>query len=55
MMLLQLLVGLLTAIGVALPVAADEFRPAYLQLHQIGDATYDVLWKIPALDEATTM
>jgi hydrogenase/urease accessory protein HupE len=55
MMLLQLLVGLLTAIGVAIPVSADEFRPAYLQLHQIGDATYDVLWKIPALDEATTM
>jgi hydrogenase/urease accessory protein HupE len=34
------------------PVAADEFRPAYLQLHQVDDTRYDVLWKVPALDES---
>jgi hydrogenase/urease accessory protein HupE len=37
------------------PAAADEFRPAYLQLTQVDATTYDVLWKLPALDEATTL
>jgi hydrogenase/urease accessory protein HupE len=40
---------------VAAPALADEFRPAYLQLTQIDDQTYDVLWKVPALDESTTL
>jgi hydrogenase/urease accessory protein HupE len=44
----------LLACGV-LPAAADEFRPAYLQLTQIDATTYDVLWKLPALDESTTL
>jgi hydrogenase/urease accessory protein HupE len=39
----------------ALPCAADEFRPAYLQLKQVDASTYDVLWKLPALDETTTL
>jgi hydrogenase/urease accessory protein HupE len=39
----------------AAPVAADEFKPAYLQLTQRDAAHYDVLWKVPALDEATTL
>jgi hypothetical protein len=39
----------------ALPATADEFRPAYLQLRQIDATKYDVLWKVPALDEATTL
>ncbi len=43
---------LLTA---AVPGRADEFKPAYLQLTQVGQETYDVLWKIPAIDEATTL
>jgi hydrogenase/urease accessory protein HupE len=42
-------------LAVALPVAADEFRPAYLQLKQLDDTTYDVLWKVPALDASTTL
>src|SRR5215203_1520070 len=29
---------------------ADEFKPGYLQLTQIARETYDVLWKIPAID-----
>ncbi len=37
------------------PAAADEFRPAYLQLTQVDATTYDVLWKLPALDESTTL
>ena len=41
--------------GGAAPAAADEFRPAYLQLTQIDRDTYDVLWKLPAIDEATTL
>jgi hydrogenase/urease accessory protein HupE len=40
--------------GVA-PVRADEFKPAYLQLTQLDQDTYDVLWKIPAIDESTTL
>jgi len=54
-MLPRLLVILLAVVGVALPVAADEFRPAYLQLRQVDAVTYDVLWKVPALDETTAM
>ena len=34
---------------------ADEFRPAYLQLRQVDATRYDVLWKVPALDETTTL
>ena len=43
---------LLTAI---VPGRADEFKPAYLQLTQLDQDTYDVLWKIPAIDESTTL
>jgi hydrogenase/urease accessory protein HupE len=43
---------LLTAVG---PGRADEFKPAYLQLTQLDRETYDVLWKIPAIDESTTL
>ena len=39
----------------ALPAMADEFRPAYLQLKQVDATSYDVLWKVPALDETTTL
>jgi hydrogenase/urease accessory protein HupE len=34
---------------------ADVFRPAYLQLKQTGADSYDVLWKVPALDASTTL
>ena len=34
---------------------ADIFHPAYLQLKQLDAETYDVMWKIPALDEQTTL
>jgi hydrogenase/urease accessory protein HupE len=40
---------------VAAPAAADDFKPAYLQLTDRGGGAYDVLWKVPALDEATTL
>lgn len=36
-------------------VAADEFKPAYLQLSQVDANTYEVLWKLPARDEQTTL
>ncbi|MFO1304601.1 MAG: HupE/UreJ family protein [Burkholderiales bacterium] len=54
-MLARLLVFFLVALGSALPAAADEFRPAYLLLRQLDAGTYDVLWKVPALNEATTL
>ncbi|HMC77054.1 MAG TPA: HupE/UreJ family protein [Vicinamibacterales bacterium] len=43
---------LLTAVA---PARADEFKPGYLQLTQVDRETYDVLWKIPAVDESTTL
>lgn len=46
---------LVLILGLAGPVAADEFRPAYLQLRQVDAANYDVLWKVPAVDEFTTL
>ncbi len=42
-------------LGFALPAMADEFRPAYLQLTQTSAESYDVLWKLPALDENTPL
>jgi hydrogenase/urease accessory protein HupE len=35
--------------------SADEFRPAYLQLTQLDATIFDVLWKLPALDESTAL
>jgi hydrogenase/urease accessory protein HupE len=50
---------LLTTVALLLcavvPTRADEFKPGYLQLTQRDRETYDVLWKIPAIDEATTL
>ncbi|MEZ5562037.1 MAG: HupE/UreJ family protein [Gammaproteobacteria bacterium] len=40
---------------VGLPLHADVFKPAYLQLEQTGAETYEVLWKVPALDADTTL
>ena len=41
-----LLTGLLLCVlGTA---SADVFRPAYLELRELGDDRYDVLWKVPA-------
>jgi len=47
---------LLTVLYLLIPAApADEFRPAYLQLTQTAPDQYDVLWKVPALDENTVL
>lgn len=37
------------------PCFADEFRPAYLQLTQVDEVIYEVLWKVPAIDENRTL
>ncbi len=42
-------------LAVVVPARADEFKPGYLQLTQLDHETYDVLWKIPAIDESTTL
>ncbi len=34
----------------ALPAAAHEVRPAYLELNEIGPGLFRVLWKVPARD-----
>ena len=42
-------------LGAISSARADEFKPAYLQLTQVDPETYDVLWKIPAIDESMTL
>jgi hydrogenase/urease accessory protein HupE len=49
------LVVSLLLLGLIGPAAADVFRPAYLQLTQVDATTYDVLWKVPAINESTTL
>lgn len=48
---------LLAALFLWLPAkaGADDFKPAYLQLTQTGPETYEVMWKLPALDESTAL
>lgn len=42
---------LLSLVAVAVPAFADVFRPAYLELREAGDDSFDVLWKVPALGD----
>lgn len=51
----SVLVVLCVLFGASASARADEFKPAYLQLTQLDPETYDVLWKIPAIDESTTL
>jgi hydrogenase/urease accessory protein HupE len=34
------------------PALADVFRPAYLEVRELGGDRYDVLWKVPAREDA---
>jgi hydrogenase/urease accessory protein HupE len=46
---------LLLTLAMAPTAFADVFRPAYLELTQIAPDRYEVLWKVPALDETTML
>jgi hypothetical protein len=37
---------------IAVPLFAHELQPAYLELKQTGTETYDVLWKVPAMQDS---
>src|SRR6187399_2022200 len=50
-----LLVAVVLLLDASVPARADEFKPGYLQLTQVDPETYDVLWKVPAIDESTTL
>jgi hydrogenase/urease accessory protein HupE len=50
-----LLAAVALLLAAVVPTRADEFKPGYLQLTQLDHETYDVLWKIPAIDESTTL
>ena len=50
-----LLMSVAVLLDAAVPARADEFKPGYLQLTQVDRETYDVLWKIPAIDESTAL
>ena len=43
------LAWLVVLLGMSAAAQADVFRPAYLELRELGDGVYDVLWKVPAL------
>lgn len=49
--------ALLFALALWMPgsAGADDFRPSYLQITQTAADRYDVLWKVPALDEGTVL
>jgi hydrogenase/urease accessory protein HupE len=49
------IVAVVLLLATTIPCSADEFKPAYLQLTQLDRQTYDVLWKIPAVDESTAL
>jgi hydrogenase/urease accessory protein HupE len=51
----RLVAGLVLLLVATWPALGDEFKPAYLQVTQLDATTYDVLWKVPALDESTTL
>jgi hydrogenase/urease accessory protein HupE len=53
--LLLALLGLLLSLGAGQPARADDFRPAYLQMIEGEDHSYDVLWKVPALSANETL
>jgi len=43
---------LLLALLCLAPLAqADVFRPAYLEIREMGEGRYDILWKVPALGD----
>ena len=46
---------LLPALWLAVSAGADDFKPSYLQLTQTAPDRYEVLWKVPALDERTVL
>ena len=46
---------LLLLLFVSTPAAADNFRPAYLQLTERGGGIYDIRWKAPAQSETVVM
>ena len=39
-------------LAIACPAGADVFRPAYLELREVGGDRYDVMWKVPAQGDA---
>jgi len=54
-MILHYLTWLALLLIIVTPARADQFRPAYLLVHQTAPENYDVLWKVPALSETTVL
>ena len=50
-----LLVAVAGLVYASASLHADEFKPGYLQLTQLDRETFDVVWKVPAIDESTTL
>jgi hydrogenase/urease accessory protein HupE len=46
---------LLLLCAIAMPAHADVFRPAYLEVREVGNARYAVTWKVPAQDANTRL
>ena len=45
----RLIIAAFLLLGLVSNGTADIFRPAYLELRELGDGQYAVLWKVPAL------
>lgn len=41
----------LLLVALASVAGADVFRPAYLEIRELGEEQYEILWKVPALGE----
>ncbi len=53
--LIIFLTGLFAALTPFHWATADEFRPAYLHLEQVTAEEFNVLWRLPGLNETTTL
>lgn len=47
----RVVVTLMLLAIVAAAANADVFRPAYLEIRELGDDQYEILWKVPALGD----
>ncbi len=52
LLVLRVLVAVAALLTTALPALAHELRPAYLQLQEVHEGEFTVLWKTPMLGDA---
>ncbi len=48
----SVVISLITFIGISMNLWAHEIRPAYLQIKELDEQSYDLVWKVPMLNGA---